>query len=106
MTKLMIAFAAMLSVAGCKKSGGANESMEKMDGFAKQMCECKDKACADKVQDEMTKWSTEAAKSAKTDDKADPETTKKAEQIATKYAECMAKATMGGDMHGAMKGGD
>jgi hypothetical protein len=103
MTKLMIAFVAavsILSFAGCKKKGGASDAIAKMEGFQKSMCECKDKACADKVQEDMTKWGTEAAKTANKDEKPDPEMVKKSGEIMTKYTECMTKlmtASMGGD---------
>jgi hypothetical protein len=106
MNKWMIAFA-LLAFAGCKKKG--NDAMAKMESFQKQMCECKDKACADKVQDEMTKWAADAAKMAKPDE-SDPEMAKKSGEVMAKYTECMTKASgmgMGGDMHGGdMKGGD
>jgi hypothetical protein len=92
MSKMMIALVATLSLAACKKGGGANDSIAKMEGFQKAMCECKDKACADKVQDDMTKWGTEMAKTAKpADDKPDPEMVKKSGEIMTKYTECMTK---------------
>jgi len=93
MKKLMIAFAAVVSLSsiGCKKKGGASDAMAKMEGFQKSMCDCKDKACADKVQEDMTKWGTEAAKNAKPDDKPDPDMVKKSGEIMTKYTECMTK---------------
>ena len=94
MKKIAIAFVATAALFGfaCKKSGG-NEALGKIEGFSKSMCECKDKACADKVNDEYTKWGTEMAKTAKPEDasKADPETTKKMTDAATKYTECFTK---------------
>jgi hypothetical protein len=99
MNKLMIGFVAALSLAsfGCKKKGGAGEAVAKMEEFQKKMCDCKDKACADKVNEEMTKWGTEMAKSAgKGDEKPDPEIAKKSADIMTKYTECMTKLMMAG----------
>jgi hypothetical protein len=100
MNKLMIGFVAALSLAsfGCKKKGGAGEAVAKMEEFQKKMCDCKDKACADKVNEEMTKWGTEMAKNAggKTDEKPDPEIAKKSADIMTKYTECMTKLMMAG----------
>jgi len=101
MTKWMIAFA-FLAFAGCKKKG--NDAMAKMESFEKQMCECKDKACADKVQDEMTKWAADASKMAKSDE-SDPEMAKKSGEVMAKYTECMTKVS-GMGMGGDMKGGD
>ena len=69
--------------------------MAKMGGFADDMCKCKDKACADKVQEGMTKWSTDmAAKGGdkKADEKPDEAMMKKMTEVGQKYAECMTKA--------------
>jgi hypothetical protein len=99
MNKLMIALVAtvsLLSIAGCKKKGGASDAIAKMEGFQKAMCDCKDKACADKVQEDMTKWGTEAAKNAKADEKPDPDMVKKSGEIMTKYTECMTKLMTAG----------
>jgi hypothetical protein len=101
MSKLTFALVAALSLAtfGCKKKGGAAaEAVAKMEGFSKSMCDCKDKACADKVNEDMTKWGTEMAKNAGAakDDKPDPELAKKSADIMTKYTECMTKIMMAG----------
>ena len=86
MNKIMLALLAALSIvsfAGCKKKGGgaAAEAMAKMEGFSKEMCECKDKACVDKVNENMTKWGTEMAKTA---GKAD-ESESGASRLTTRY---------------------
>jgi hypothetical protein len=103
MSKLMFVFAAAVSLAtftGCKKKGGAaGEAVAKMEGFQKAMCDCKDKACADKVNDDMAKWGAEMAKNAGAADKdakPDPEMAKKSADIMTKYTECMTKLMMAG----------
>src|SRR5688572_18597649 len=100
MNKLMIALLAAMSLLtfGCKKKGGAaGEAVAKMEGFSKDMCACKDKACVDKVNEDMTKWGTEMAKTAgKADDKPDPDLAKKSADIMTKYTECMTKIMMAG----------
>ncbi|MBA2545164.1 MAG: hypothetical protein H0V17_36315, partial [Deltaproteobacteria bacterium] len=92
MSKLMFVFAAAVSLAtftGCKKKGGgaAGEAVAKMEGFQKSMCDCKDKACADKVNEDMAKWGTEMSKNAGAtkDDKPDPDLAKKSADIMTKY---------------------
>jgi len=100
MSKLMFAFVATLSLAsfGCKKKGGgaAGEAVAKMEGFQKSMCDCKDKACADKVNEDMAKWGTEMAKTmgAAKDEKPDPDLAKKSADVMTKYTECMTKLMM------------
>lgn len=111
MKNLTIAFlaaASLFTVSACKKKGGgdAGEAMAKMEEFSNDMCKCKDKGCADKVQEGMTKWSTDMA--AKAGDKKDPPktdeaTAKKMGEIGQKYAECMTKA-MTPAMDGAAAG--
>ena len=110
MKNLTIAFlaaASLFTVGACKKKGGgdAGEAMAKMSEFADDMCKCKDKACADKVQEGMTKWSTDmAAKGGakKADEKPDEAMMKKMTEVGQKYAECMTKAmTPAGDMAGS-----
>src|SRR5438128_1138530 len=109
MQKMMVSLMATLSlvtVAGCKKKGGGSDSLAKMESFQKSMCECKDKACADKVNSDMAAWGTEMAKTADKDAKPDPDMAKKSADVMTKYTECMTKLMMagaGGDMKG---GGD
>ena len=68
-----------------------------MEEMAKNMCECKDKACADKVQADMTKWSEEMAKKGGDKDaKPDEATMKKMSEASSKYADCMTKAMSAG----------
>jgi hypothetical protein len=100
MNKISIAFLAAVSIAsfGCKKKGGAGEAMAKMGEFKDQMCACKDKKCADGVQDAMNKWSAESAKNAgDKPEKPDEKTMKEMQEVGTKYGECMAKAMGGGE---------
>jgi hypothetical protein len=90
-----------LLAAGCKRDDGAREqaaAMEKMRTFMDAMCACKDKACADKVQDELNVWSEESARNAgshirkPTDDEVN-----RMSEVGTRYGECMAHA-MGADV--------
>lgn len=97
--KLTIAFltAASLMSFGCKKKGGG-DMMGKMTELKNAMCKCTDKACADKVQADMAKWSADNAKAAgdkpaKPDEKMMAEMTKVGEE----YGTCMAKAMSGGE---------
>lgn len=103
MKNLTIAFlatASLFAVGGCKKKGGgdAGEAVAKMEEFKNEMCKCKDKACADKVQESMTKWSTDMAAKAgdKKDQKADEATMKKMTEVGQAYGECMTKAMSAG----------
>jgi hypothetical protein len=82
------------------KAGGGNtqakEALVKVEGFKTQMCECKDKACADGVNTAMTKWATEMAKQANNDDKPDADIAKKMTDVMGAYTECMTKLLMAG----------
>jgi hypothetical protein len=84
--------AAQGPAAGNKPPGpGKVEILAKLDGFQKQMCECKDKACADGVNDSLTKWGTEMAKTDAGDHQPDAETVKQSTDSMTRYSECMTK---------------
>lgn len=103
MKNLTIAFlatASLFAVGACKKKAGgdAGEAVAKMTEFKDQMCACKDKACADKVQESMTKWSTDMAAKAgeNKDQKADEATMKKMTEVGQAYGECMTKAMSAG----------
>jgi hypothetical protein len=67
-------------------------AIEAFEGFTTTMCTCKDKACADDVQQRFTKWGEEMAKDAKSDDgKISSEDTKRMSHVAARYAECYTK---------------
>jgi hypothetical protein len=63
-------------------------------GFRDDMCKCVDKACADEVQDRMTKWSMKMAKEASSESsqKPDEATMKLMTEVGQQYGECMTKA--------------
>ena len=69
-----------------------------MADFKDKMCKCADKACADKVTEEMTKWGTEQAKNAGADKdaKISEEDTKKIASVTEEMTKCMTKAMMAG----------
>lgn len=110
MQKTLIALLAMFSLTAlsCKKksadSGG--DMMGKMTEYKNQMCACKagDKACADKVNEDMKKWSDQHAKGG--EHKADPEMAKKMEPVTKEFADCMMKAMTpaGGEAGGGAAG--
>jgi hypothetical protein len=79
-------------------SSDLSGAIAKMDEFSKRMCECKDKACADQVNEDMTKWGTEMARNAsyEYDEKPDPDMARKSADIMTRYTECMTKLMMAG----------
>jgi hypothetical protein len=96
MNRIVIVLAMIAALAGCKKksTSTAGEALAKMSEFADSMCLCKDKACAEAVQERMTKWSTDMAAKAGSarDEKPSDEMIKKMTTIGQQYAECMTSA--------------
>lgn len=71
----------------------ADLAFEAMSGFKDQMCACVDKACADRVQDELVQWSSELARSNDMRPGSFTEEQMRAMQdLGTSYAECMMAA--------------
>ena len=98
MKKISIAFLAAMSIAsfGCKKKGGG-DALAKMTEFKDKMCKCADKACTDKVTEEMTKWGQDMAKEAGDKPAAPSEDdAKKLASITEEMTKCMTKAMMAG----------
>jgi hypothetical protein len=77
-----------------RKPNPTADALRKLDQSADQMCACKDKACADKVNDEMTRWATQMAKDEPdlTTTKPDADDMKHAEETVKRYSDCMMKA--------------
>ncbi|MEZ4401881.1 MAG: hypothetical protein R3B06_17765 [Kofleriaceae bacterium] len=55
MKKLALVFAMLIPMAACG-GGGAAELLGKMKEAKNKVCACKDKACADKVKEDMMAW--------------------------------------------------
>jgi hypothetical protein len=92
-----IALAAVLLLAACpsKKTDETEQAIAMMREFRDRMCSCKDKACVDKVQEDITKWSTDMAqKSSKHDRKPREDQMKQLTEAATAYGECLTKQMM------------
>ena len=88
----ILAAAALLSFGGCKKkAGGGDDSTAKLGEFKDRMCKCADKACADKVTDDMTKWGQEAAKTMDKDPKPNEDDAKKLQAINEDLIKCQQK---------------
>jgi hypothetical protein len=91
--------AALAAATACKRRSGdgPDEGINAMVRFADLMCGCRDKACADKVQDEMTRWASQQAKQASPSDKISESEVKTLQEVMTRYSECMTKV-MAGDV--------
>ncbi len=72
------------------------EALDKMDAFAKTMCECKDPACAQKVSDDITKWAEEMSKVYKEPPHMSEADQKRAAEIGEQMGKCMQQAMGGG----------
>lgn len=86
----------LVALTGCKQRQSSDdvETMDTFRVFVTAMCACRDKACADGVQEGLTKWSVDMAKSSpsRRDEKLDEATMKQMSEIGQQYAECMTKA--------------
>jgi hypothetical protein len=78
----------------------ASAAIAKMTEFRDDMCKCADTACADRVQEEMTKWATTMAEDASRAREKRPavseEVMKRMTEIGQTYGECMTKAMTAG----------
>ncbi len=69
----------------------------KMTEFTDRMCACKDKACAEALSDEMSRWGTEIAKQPHMDEKVSDADAKRMADITDRFSKCMtALYTSGG----------
>jgi hypothetical protein len=66
-------------------------AIEKLGEFADDMCACKDRACADTVSQDMTRWSTELSKDHE-DLKPTPEEMEEATRVSERLSKCMVAA--------------
>lgn len=74
----------------------AEEALAHIQEFSRRMCECKDKACADQVNEDYMRWGQEMARNltAREPMRPDPELTKLMADAATRYTECYTKLAM------------
>lgn len=69
----------------------ADGVLDTLKGFKDKMCACKDKACGDKVNDEMTKKMNDLATTEAAMKKPSEETIKKATEVMKDYSDCQVK---------------
>src|SRR5215470_10495487 len=74
--------------------GSLDDTIAKMSEFRDQMCACSDKACADLVTDDMTKWAQQMAKSAGSlkQPKLSDAQMKDMQQVTEEFTKCAVKA--------------
>lgn len=108
LTLALVVGVALLSSGGCKsKPNGGAEYVAAMKGFKDKMCACKDRACAEKVTEEMTRWSADAAKKSngKAEGKPDDKVMKEMAALSDEMTKCMTAAMSAGGMEGGAAGG-
>jgi hypothetical protein len=64
----------------------------KLGQFADDMCACKDRTCADAVQDALSKWTSEMSHDREDLEKPTEEEMEEARQISQRLASCMVTA--------------
>jgi hypothetical protein len=67
-------------------------AIRKLTDIKDQMCACKDSACANKLNDEMTKWNQEQDKSDPAAVLFDEESQKKMTELTKQLTDCMTRA--------------
>jgi hypothetical protein len=75
----------------------ASTAMVMFERFTEKMCACKDGKCAQRVSDEMTKWSQEQAEKMREPARMSESETKRAAAIGERMGKCM-QAAMAADM--------
>jgi hypothetical protein len=78
-------------------NGSFDDAMAKMEQFKNEMCTCKDTACAQKVSDEMAKWSQQMAKGNRMPPRMSDDDVKRATVIGEQMGKCMQKAMGAGN---------
>jgi hypothetical protein len=89
MRKLFLTASVVFGLVGCG-GGASDKAMAKLEGAKNDMCACKDKACGDKVMEELVKWGEQFEKDNK-DKKPTEEEMKKGEEITKAMMECHGK---------------
>jgi hypothetical protein len=106
MQKISIAFLAAVSLAsfGCPKKSSSGDAIVRQTEFRDRMCACKDRACAEKVTEDLTRWGQEQAKaSGDKIIKMSDDDMKKSAAVSGEMSACMTKILAEGG--GATGGG-
>lgn len=77
------------------KESAAAPALAKMSEFRDRMCTCKDQACVDAINKDMTEWGAQEAAKAKGEVKMDSSEKKLATRIGEEIGECTLRALTG-----------
>ena len=89
--RLLPTLLVLAAAPACKKKSSKLEGLHaRFAEFTDRICSCKDKACADKVHDDMTAWSKDVSAQVKRENPSEAEM-KRLEAVGRRYAECTSK---------------
>lgn len=100
MRKLFIVASVVAGLAGCSKDK-FDDMLGELEGFKNKMCECKDEACADKVQDDWRAYRKTMKEKIGKDSKPSEAQDKKGRDLTSQMRECRRNARKSGDAGGA-----
>jgi hypothetical protein len=69
---------------------GIAAAFAKLNEFSDAMCKCQDRACADRITQEMTAWGQEMARSAERPERVSDEDSKRLADITERMTQCMS----------------
>lgn len=88
---LLASIALVLLAPACKKKGAsAGEAIARFSEFTDRVCACKDRACTERVTEDMTKWSMDMQRSHR-DAKPTADEMKRMTDLGQRYGECVAR---------------
>lgn len=85
--KKFLLVAGLVFAAGCGSK--ADNALGEMEGFKTRMCECKDKACGEKVQADMMEWAGKMKESGVKKSDMSDEQKKKGKEVSEEMMKCM-----------------
>jgi hypothetical protein len=86
MQNFSVVVCSLFLVAGC--SDKWDKAISQMDGFKDKMCACKDKACTDGVEKEVSAWESTMKDTFKKDEKPPEKLMEKGDKIEKEMREC------------------
>jgi hypothetical protein len=86
MQKFSMLLCSLFMVVGC--SDKWDKAISQMDGFKDKMCACKDKACTDGVEKELSAWESTMKDTFKKDEKPPEKLIEKGDKIEKEMREC------------------
>jgi hypothetical protein len=92
---MLVSIMVLAVTASCGKKDGAGggpaKALAKMTEFKDRLCACKDKACADAVSQELSKWMSDVASTGPKSEAPTKEQEEKMGDVAKQLGECSAK---------------